>query len=289
VSLELQEPKLYKMGWDEFFRAQLSEDERTDFVIARVVEPLRGLSRVACALGEIWAECPDGVGVGDWVLGTPRGAFEKEKRLSVERILDRKTKLSRTAPSGKRFEQILCANADAAFIVVAMTQALHLPGIERALEAATIGGILPAIVLTKADACDNSDEVLSEVNSVAGGTPIHTVSVTNGTGLDELSGYFGMDRLVVLLGASGAGKSTLTNYFIETDAQLVSGTRERDEKGRHTTTARRLHFLPGGGMIVDSPGIRELQLWKEPETPTKTKETKKARAPRRSSRFEEDG
>lgn len=273
------------MGWSDFFRDQLTPEELHNAVIARVVEPLRGLSRVACSLGEIWGECSDNLGVGDWVVGTTRGAVEKEARLTITRVLNRKTKLSRTAPSGKNYEQILCANADVVFIVVAMTQNLHLPGIERALIAADQGSIPPVIVLTKSDACDDPAAVLALVKSRFNDTPIHAVSVARKEGLQTLDSYFESTKLVVLLGASGAGKSTLTNYYLGTNAQLVSETRESDEKGRHTTTARRLHFLPTGAMIVDSPGIRELQPWKEPEIKAKEGRPKGPRPPKRSTRF----
>lgn len=288
VIFDIQLPKLLPMGWTDFFRAQLSEEEFSQCLVARVVEPLRGLSRVASAIGEIWAEGPENIGVGDWVVGTVRGALEKEKRLSITRILDRQTKLSRTPPSGKKFEQILCANAETVFIVVAMTQELHLPGIERAIEAARQGGLAPVIVLTKADACESPDEVTGPVSRIAVDLPLHIVSVRKNEGLEPLATYFAGNRLVVLLGASGAGKSSLTNYLLQTEAQRVSATRERDEKGRHTTTARRLHFLPTGGMVVDSPGIRELQLWKEPEAPRKDSRPKPKRPPRHYDRDDDE-
>jgi len=273
------------MGWSDFFAVQLTQDERQSSVVARVVEPLRGLSRVECVLGEIWAEGPQNVGVGDWVVGTVRGALEKEKRLSIARVLDRKTKLSRMAPSGKKYEQILCANADVVFVIVAMTQALHLSGIERAIAAATAGGISPVLILTKADACEMPSTIIEPITKNFSAIPIHVVSIAQKKGIEALAGYFGSENTVVLLGASGAGKSTLTNHFIESQTQLVSGTRERDEKGRHTTTARRLHFLPSGGMIVDSPGIRELQLWEAPEGKPKAHGAKRSKFPKGPSRF----
>jgi ribosome biogenesis GTPase / thiamine phosphate phosphatase len=288
VNFKSQEAKLLKMGWGDFFRDQLTPEELENSVVARVVEPLRGLSRVACALGEIWAEGPLNLGVGDWVIGTVRGASDGEKRLSLTRVLERKTKLSRKAPSGKNYEQILCANADVVFVVVAMTQALHLPGIERAVAAARAGNVKSVLVLTKADACHEQAALLEPITKAMGGVSIHVVSTAEKKGLEALNSYFGAGQTVVLLGASGAGKSTLTNYFIESNTQSVGGTREWDEKGRHTTTARRLHFLPSGGMIVDSPGIRELQLWKEPEVPLKSPKPKKARPPKISSQFYEE-
>jgi len=286
LNFEIQEQKLLKMGWGPFFRSQLTADELQNALVARIVEPLRGLSRAACVLGEIWAEGPQNVGVGDWVVGTVRGALEKEKRLTITRVLDRKTKLSRNAPSGKKYEQILCANADSMFVVVALTQALHLAGILRAVEAARAGGIAPVLILTKSDVCENPAEIVASVTQKLKEVPIHLVSILKRKGLEALAGYFGSANTVVLLGASGAGKSTLTNHFTGSDDQCVGETRESDEKGRHTTTARRLHFLPSGGMIVDSPGIRELQLWTEPEPRADTK--RKEKKPKRSHRSYED-
>jgi ribosome biogenesis GTPase len=291
VNFEALESKLVRMGWNDFFRAQLSEEEFQNAVVARVVEPLRGLSRVATAEAEIWAESTDSVGVGDWVVGKVRNLGEGELRFSVTRILTRKTKLSRRAPSQKNYEQILCANAEFVFVVVAMTQELNLAGIERAISVAKAGGLSPVVVLTKADACADPDTVVIPVKKAAAGAPLHLISTAQGVGLEALATYFGTANTVVLLGASGAGKSTLTNYFVAAQAQSVGGTRERDEKGRHTTTARRLHFLPTGGMIVDSPGIRELQPWVEPaatEAPAKSNSPKKARPPKRGARYYDD-
>ena len=278
----LQMPELLRLGWSEFFQSQLSVDEMNNATVARVVEPLRGLSRVATAIGEMWAENAESAGVGDWVVGRARRVDSDEQRFAVTRILDRKTKLSRKPPSGKKHEQILCANADTVFIVAAMNQFLQFPGIQRAITAARMGSVQPVLVLTKADACEDPGAIIKLAEQTLPDIAIHPVSIRQQTGVEALAGYFSECRTVVLLGASGAGKSTLTNHFTQSQNQLVSATRETDEKGRHTTTARRLHFLPSGGMIVDSPGIRELQLWEEPEAPAKSR-FKKKKQPRRSS------
>jgi len=275
-------PELLRLGWSEFFQSQLSADELTDATVARVVEPLRGLSRVAAIAGEMWAENAESAGVGDWVVGTIRSVDNDKLRFAVTRVLNRKTKLSRKPPSGKKHEQILCANADTVFIVAAMNQFLQFPGIQRAITAATMGGVQPVLVLTKADVCEDGPAILQSAKQTLPGIAIHPVSIRQQTGVEALKEYFGNGRTVVLLGASGAGKSTLTNHFTQSQNQLVGDTRESDEKGRHTTTARHLHLLASGGMIVDSPGIRELQLWQEPEGPAKPR-NKKHKQPRRSS------
>ncbi len=276
--------ELLRLGWSEFFQSQLSADELTDATVARIVEPLRGLSRVAAAAGEMWAENAESAGVGDWVLGTIRSVGGDQLRFAVSRVLARKTKLSRKPPSGKMHEQILCANAETVFIVAAMNQFLQLPAIQRAITAATMGGVEPVLVLTKADACEDPVAILQQAKQALPDIAIHPVSIRQQTGIEPLMEYFGEGRTVVLLGASGAGKSTLTNHLVQSEIQLVGDTRESDEKGRHTTTSRRLHFLASGGMIVDSPGIRELQLWKEPERAAKPHGKKKKRPRHREDR-----
>jgi ribosome biogenesis GTPase / thiamine phosphate phosphatase len=267
-------------GWSEFFASQLSEAEWAQCAVARIVEPARGLSRAVCAAGEIWAEQADGISpaVGDWIVGRLRDQGAGEKRMSTERILRRYNKVSRVAPGGQGYEQVLCANVDAVFIVVAVSQVLHLPGVERALEVVREAGILPAIILTKADEEVDTRSAVEQIQSVAAGAVIHLVSVKQNRGLEVLPPFFDGDRTVVLLGASGAGKSTLTNYLLSHEIQKVGEVREDDQKGRHTTTGRRLHRLQGGGMVIDSPGIREIQKWEGGEFVPKSKKKTKPKS-----------
>ncbi len=267
-------------GWNAYFAEQVTDLERAQCQVARIVEPARGLSRAVCAVGEIWVEQADGISpaVGDWIVGRLRDQGAGEKRMSTERILPRFNKVSRVAPGGQGYEQILCANVDAVFIVVAVSQQLHLPGVQRALEVVREAGILPAIVVTKADEGIDTRSTVAEIESIAQGAVIHLLSVKQRRGLEVLPPYFEGDRTVVLLGASGAGKSTLTNYLLSTEVAKVGDVREDDQKGRHTTTGRRLHCLPSGGMVIDSPGIREIQKWEGGEYAPKSKKKTKPKS-----------
>lgn len=267
---------LAKWGWDAFFESQLTDEERRDSTPARIVEPLRGLSRAVCAVGEVWAETPMAVApaVGDWVVGKLREHGAGEKRFSVDRVLERKNKLSRSAPGGKGYEQILCANVDTVFITLALTQELQPRSVQSYLEVIHEAGLKPVIWITKADEGEPTVELTEVLEELAPGIEPHLISVHQRRGLEALSAYFEGCPTIVLLGASGAGKSTLTNYLLSSESQRVSEVRESDQKGRHTTTGRRLHLLPGGGMIIDSPGIREIQKW-EAETPKPVVEKKK--------------
>lgn len=260
---------LVKFGWGDFFASQLSEEEKKLYSVARIVEPLRGMSRAVSAAGEIWAEGAEkvhrsGAAVGDWVLGDLRDYGAGEKRLTVRRILDRKNKLSRNATGGKRYEQILAANVDVVFIVIGLNQQINLSSIERTVGIVKDSHMLPVIVLTKEDCVSDTAGILKSIEGTADGVFIHFVSVLENRGVEALLPYFDGGNTVVLMGASGAGKSTLVNYLTQVNSQRVDGVRESDQKGRHTTTGRRLACLPSGGMVIDSPGIRELQAFVAP-------------------------
>ncbi len=293
---------LSKYGWDAFFEEQVSQEERETLAIARIVEPLRGLSRCVCRAGEIWAEHTEKSSTGaktretvpstgDWVLGKLRDHGAGEKRMSIERVLTRKNKLSRAAPGGKTYEQILCTNVDTAFLVLALTQDLNLNAITRYLEILSESNVQPVIILTKVDADTNPKEAVAAISDVASGVAIHTTSVKEKRGLESIAPYFLGNKTVVLLGASGAGKSSLTNFLLGEEVGRVESVRESDQKGRHTTTNRRLYTLPKGGMVIDSPGIREIQKWEPPEEQKpegNTKKKLKSHKHSRARRFTEE-
>lgn len=277
---------LHKLGWDAFFESQLTDAERQSSTIARIVEPLRGLSKAACKFGEIWAEHTEKSAsgaktreavpaTGDWVVGSVRDFGAGEKRLTISRVLTRKNKLSRAAPGGKGYEQILCTNVDTAMLVLAVNQDLNLPGVKRYLEILSECEVQPVIVVSKADNEVDTESVVHAIREAAPGVIQHTLSVRDHRGLDEVESYFTGNKTVVLLGASGAGKSTLVNYLLESESQRIGEVRESDQKGRHTTTGRKLYTLPTGGMVIDSPGIREIQKWEGGSEPTEPINKKK--------------
>ena len=260
---------LTDLGWNEHF-----EQHRLDegLVVGRVAVEHRGAYAVYTDGGEAWAELAGKLryeatgrgelpAVGDWVAVQPR----PEGRATIRAVLPRRTKISRKVNLGQSEEQVLAANIDTIFLVSSLNRDLNIRRIERYLATAWESGAEPAIVLNKADLCpvEERAELITAVEAVAFGVPIHTVSAITGEGIDELPPYFGPGRTVVLLGSSGVGKSTLINRVLGTEQLETREIRAGDGRGRHTTTHRELIVVPSGGIVIDTPGLRELQLWGE--------------------------
>ncbi len=192
-----------------------------------------------------------------------------EGRAVVHAVLPRLTKFSRTAASDQQRasgEQVLAANVDVVFLVSSLNRDLNVRRIERYLVTAWESGAAPAIVLNKADLCEPEERasLVAEVEGVAFGVPVHVVSAVTGEGIDELDSYLQPGRTVVLLGSSGVGKSTLVNRFAGRELLATREIRE-DGRGRHTTSHRELVVLVYGGLVLDTPGLRELQLFEGSE------------------------
>lgn len=196
--------------------------------------------------------------VGDWVLAEQ---LPGESRAVIHALLPRASHMSRREAGSVPDEQVIAANMDTVFIVNALNQDFNLRKIERYLIAVWESGAQPVVVLTKADLCTDPDELVSEVAMSAPGVPVHAVSSLAGKGIETISPYLQPGRTVAITGSSGAGKSTLLNWLSGQELQRVQGVREDDARGRHTTTHRELFVLPGGAVMVDTPGMRELQLW----------------------------
>jgi ribosome biogenesis GTPase len=196
--------------------------------------------------------------VGDWVCGSVR---PEEGRATIHRVLERRTKISRKGAGSVTDEQVLAANIDTVFLVTSLNQDLNPRRIERYLALACESGALPVVLLTKADLCNDPAEAVAEIERVAPSVSVHAVSALEGSGLDALAAYLGAGQTSVLLGSSGVGKSTLVNRILGEERQEVREIRSQDDRGRHTTSSRQLLFLPRGGMLIDTPGMRELQLW----------------------------
>jgi ribosome biogenesis GTPase len=192
------------------------------------------------------------VAVGDWV-GLGDGL--------VRAVLPRRSALVRNAAGLTTTAQTLAANVDIAFVVSSLGPDLEPRRIERYLVTIWESGATPEIVLTKADRLDDPWELVAEVETVALGVPVHVVSALNGQGCDALRTRIEAAATAVLIGSSGVGKSTLVNRWLGDEVMTTTETREDDDEGRHTTTHRQLLVLPGGGMVIDTPGLRELQLW----------------------------
>ncbi|OPZ58137.1 MAG: putative ribosome biogenesis GTPase RsgA [Deltaproteobacteria bacterium ADurb.Bin510] len=179
-------------------------------------------------------------------------------------MLERRTKLSRLAagsrPGEPGREQVMAANVDMVFLVSSLNQEFNLRRIERYLSAIRAGGAQPVILLTKAELSTEPQRLAGEVAAVAG-CPVHHLSVHAGLNLEIFGDYLKPGRTAVLVGSSGVGKSTIVNWLMERQAAATASVRLKDAKGRHTTTYRHLFVLPSGGLLIDTPGIRELRLW----------------------------
>jgi ribosome biogenesis GTPase len=266
------------LGWDAYFEALWSEGVRDGCVPARVVSQQRGLWRVVGDFEECWAE-PSGKfrkesetggdwpAVGDWVSVELRA--EKQNAL-IQGVLTRRSRFVRKVAGKQVAEQVIVANIDVALVVAALDGDFNARRIERYLAQCWESGAHPAIVLNKADECAESGQLLAEIEGIAMGAPVFLVSAKTGEGLDALEASFRKGQTIVLLGSSGVGKSTLVNRLLQEERQTTHAVRESDSRGRHTTTSRELFVMPSGAMIIDTPGLRELQLWNAAEGLTQT-------------------
>ena len=261
---------LNELGWCEYFSKQLEANQHdAKQVAARVAEDNRTIYTIVSAAGEFLSELSgkfrhhvlgraDLPVVGDWVIASLR---EDQRRATIHRVLDRKSRFSRKTAGRTTEEQIVAANVDVVFLVSSLNREFNARRIERYLALAWESGARPVLLLTKADLCEEPAEAAAGIERVAPAVSVHVVSALEGRGLGELAAYFEPGQTCVLLGPSGAGKSTLVNRLLGEERQEVREIRSYDNRGRHTTTSRQLVFLPDGGMLIDTPGMRELQLW----------------------------
>ena len=196
--------------------------------------------------------------IGDWLAVRLR---KGENVATIEAILPRKSAFSRKTAGSQTAEQVVAANIDTVFLVSGLDQDFNLRRIERYLITAWDSGAAPVVVLNKADLRADVARCVAEVESIALGVPVHAVSTVDGQGLAELHQYARVGCTVAFLGSSGVGKSSLINALLGDERLRVQAVREDDSKGHHTTTHKELLLLPDGGMVIDTPGMRELQLW----------------------------
>ncbi|HEY6329941.1 MAG TPA: ribosome small subunit-dependent GTPase A, partial [Blastocatellia bacterium] len=195
--------------------------------------------------------------VGDWVAIT-FGADSDQA--VIHHVLPRKTRFIRKSAGRNSGDQVIAANVDTVFLMTSLNQDFNPRRLERYLVLAWDSGASPVILLSKSDLCSDITKMERAAESVSAGAPIHTTSVKDETGLAQLNKYLLKGQTVAVLGSSGVGKSSLINYLAGRDLQEVSAVREGDDRGRHTTTRRQLFVLPSGGLVIDTPGLREIQL-----------------------------
>jgi ribosome biogenesis GTPase len=259
---------LESLGWNSFFAGEFAPYEQDNVIPARVAAQHRGAFVLFTTAGELWADAGGSLAraavypaVGDWVAVAP----EEGARATIRAVLPRRTAFSRkaaTGPTNRTEEQVLAANVDTVFLVSSFGPELNVRRLERYLTTAWESGADPVIVLTKLDlvAPAESEAAIAEVQAIALGVPVHALSSVTGAGLDALGPYFTAGRTIALLGSSGVGKSTLINRLVGEDVLATSAVRD-DGRGRHTTAHRELVPLPSGALVLDTPGLRELQLW----------------------------
>lgn len=262
---------LTKYGWNEHWQGLMDsmKEQGKPVVPARVTAQFSKQYRIVTETGEKTAAVTgryefeatsraDFPAVGDWVLVE---LLQGESRAVIHTLLPRASAMTRKEAGSVPDEQVIAANTDTIFIVSALNQDFNVRKIERYLIAVWESGAQPVVLLTKADLCSDPDEYVSRVMSSAPGVPVHAVSSVMDQGKEAIAPYLVPGHTVAISGSSGAGKSTLLNWLSGQEVQRVQGIREDDARGRHTTTHRELFLLPGGAIMVDTPGMRELQLW----------------------------
>jgi ribosome biogenesis GTPase len=219
----------------------------------------------AAAIGALLYRAEDGSqlpATGDWVAAQRTAPDEA----MIHAVLPRRTRFSRRAAGEREQEQMIAANIDLALIVCGLDHDFNLRRIERYLTLARESGADAAVVLNKTDLCASLQARLEEVRRIACGAPVVSICARSAEGIEAIFDLVGRGRTVALLGSSGAGKSTLVNQLLGEQRQRVQEVRESDSRGRHTTTHRELIPLPNGGALIDTPGMRELQLWAGPDS-----------------------
>jgi ribosome biogenesis GTPase len=263
----MQSDALLRLGWSAWFEARFAPYLAQELEPGRVSADYGEALAVSTAEGDVTgrvtgkmrhdAAAPaDKPVVGDWVALRR----EPDDRASIHAVLERKSAFSRKVVGGATEQQVMAANIDRVFVVSALSADLNLARLERYLTIGWESGALPVVLLTKADLNQDHTAVRERVEAIAPGATVLLTSSVTGAGLDQVRAELGYGVTGVLVGPSGVGKSTLINHLTGQDSMATAAVR-RDGKGRHTTTHRQLIPIESGGMIIDTPGIRELQVW----------------------------
>ncbi len=261
--------KLADFGWSDSFAHSFAPYADQGYRAGRVAVVHRGQYHLFTEQGDVTAtltgkfrhqtqKTEDFPAVGDWVVIQ---SVSDTNQALIEAVLPRKSQFSRQAAGTRTAAQIVAANIDTLFLISGLDQDFNLRRIERYLVMAWESGANPVIVLNKADICQDLDHKIMAVEDIALGIPIISLSALQQNNLDALNAYLKSGHTIALLGSSGVGKSTLTNQLMGNDVQATQAVREDDSHGRHTTTYRAMLRLPTGALLIDTPGMRELQLW----------------------------
>lgn len=260
---------LSSLGWNDALAAHFQPYANSDFQPARVIRTHKHACDVISPAGPLIASCTGRLlhetlthaelpAVGDWVALLPR---EGEDTADIHAVLPRHTKFSRRAAGDRDVEQVVAANIDTVFLVAGLDDNYNLRRIERFLVTAWESGAQPVVLLNKTDLHPNPAEAQAEVVAIASGTPVIALSAQNSTGLEALDPWLKPGSTIAFLGSSGVGKSTIINCLLGAEVQDTSDISAANYKGRHTTTRRELLVAPSGALVIDTPGMRELQFW----------------------------
>jgi ribosome biogenesis GTPase len=259
---------LSHLGWSSFFEDQRVVRDRGDLRIVRVVEQQRGLyaldgefegpGEVSGHLRHEALATADLPVVGDWVLAA---AITGSDRALIQARLERRSSISRKAAGRTVSEQVIAANVDRLFVVTAFAGDLNPRRVERYLTAVWEGGAVPVVVVNKSDLAKDAASATARLRERLPFVDIVAVCALSDDGLAPLQPYLRAASTVALIGSSGVGKSTILNRLVGNQLQKIAPVSDADGRGRHTTTARHLIVLPGGGLLIDTPGMRELQPW----------------------------
>lgn len=266
---------LEALGWDEAWAAAFAPHAAEGLLPARVAIEFNHIFRLYTAAGELRAQhagrllhAAEGrhalAAVGDWVAIRVRA---DERAATIEAILPRRSHFSRKAAGDLTEQQVVAANIDVVFLVMGLDRDYNPRRIERYLVLAGESGARPHVLLTKADLAEDAGAAVAEIQALAPGVQVDAVSVRDGRGLERVRSALAPGQTGALLGSSGAGKSTLINHLLGSELLATGAVRASDQRGRHTTRHRQLVRLPEGGLLIDTPGMRELQLWTAPDAP----------------------